>query len=94
MATVTKTIRGYQLNIVYVEVLNTALYYTKVCLGFSSKHEKVDIPKIVKRLVEDLKKCHAGEIKYLYDFVHEGEQYHASISVKRHEEKENDDSEN
>ena len=28
-----------------MEVLNTALYYTKVCLGFSFKHEKVDIPK-------------------------------------------------
>ena len=31
-----------------MEVLNTALYYTKVCLGFSSKHEKVDIPKYCK----------------------------------------------
>lgn len=30
-----------------MEVLNTALYYTKVCLGFSSKHEKVDIPEIL-----------------------------------------------
>ena len=30
-----------------MEVLNTALYYTKVCLGFSSKHEKVDIPDFI-----------------------------------------------
>lgn len=38
-------------NIVYMEVLNTALYYTKVCLGFSSKHEKVDIPNLIIALV-------------------------------------------
>ena len=35
-----------QLNIVYWKVLNTALYHTKVLLGFSSKHTQVDIPKI------------------------------------------------
>lgn len=31
-------------NIVYMGVLNTALYYTKVCLGFLFKHTQVDIP--------------------------------------------------
>lgn len=33
-----------KLNIVYWKVLNTALYHTKVLLGFSSKHTQVDIP--------------------------------------------------
>lgn len=46
-----------------MEVLNTALYYTKVCLGFSSKHEKVDIPENNK-LVEALKDLEDKGIKY------------------------------
>lgn len=37
-------------------VLNTALYYTKVCLGFSFKHEKVDIPVLINGV-------HVGYIK-------------------------------
>lgn len=42
-------------NIVYMGVLNTALYYTKVCLGFSFKHTQVDIPKLLN-------------IDYTYDY--------------------------
>lgn len=44
-----------------------------------------------ENFVEDIKKYNAGEIKCEFDFVHEGEQYHASVSVKRHEEQENGD---
>ena len=45
----------------------------------------------LEKFVEDLKEYNAGEIECEFDFVHEGEQYHFSISVKRHEEQENGD---
>lgn len=51
---------------------------------------ELKLEELVEKLAEDLKKHHAGEIKYLYDFVHEGEQYRAIISVKRHEELNNE----
>lgn len=40
----------------------------------------------LENFVEDIKKYNAGEIKCEFDFVHEGEQYHASIAVKKIEE--------
>lgn len=36
-----------------------------------------------ENFAEDIKKYNAGEIKCEFDFVHEGERYKASISVKR-----------
>ena len=44
----------YNRYIVYMGVLNTALYYTKVCLGFSFKHTQVDIPKDFKPIKDGI----------------------------------------
>lgn len=45
----------------------------------------------LEKFVEDLKEYNAGEIECEFDFAQEGELYHFSISVKRHEEQENGD---
>lgn len=49
----------------------------------------------LEEFVRNIKEYNAGEIICEYDFVHEGERYKASISVKRFEEEQkNDNSEN
>ena len=37
----------------------------------------------LENFVRDIKKYNAGEVICKFDFVHEGERYKASISVKR-----------
>ena len=48
----------------------------------------------LEKFVEDLKEYNASEIKCEFDFAREGELYHFSISVQKHEEQKNDNSEN